>query len=144
MWPLSMRLIGQILFAYYAVNFPHVCYMCRQFHYFINHRTNIKRSLHIMELLIIRYSEVISYFIPRTFEQLSKNFVIKRNLHRLFRVRNPAIFYGRYCVRHYVRMLSIYITAYIKKGDKTDCSNFRGMSLYQVHAKYYPISFSQG
>jgi hypothetical protein len=31
-----------------------------------------------------------------------------------------------------------------KKGDKTDCSNYRGIYCYQLHTKFYPISFSQG
>jgi hypothetical protein len=28
---------------------------------------------------------------------------------------------------------------YYKNGDKTDCSNYRGISPYQVHTKCYPI-----
>jgi hypothetical protein len=31
-----------------------------------------------------------------------------------------------------------------KKGDKTDCSNYRWISPYQLHTKFYPISISQG
>jgi hypothetical protein len=32
----------------------------------------------------------------------------------------------------------------IQKGHKTDCSNYRGISCYQLHTQFYPISFSQG
>jgi hypothetical protein len=31
-----------------------------------------------------------------------------------------------------------------KKGDKTYCSNYREISPYQLHSKFYPISFFQG
>jgi hypothetical protein len=31
-----------------------------------------------------------------------------------------------------------------KKGDKTDCNNYSGISLYQHHTKLYRISSSQG
>jgi hypothetical protein len=31
-----------------------------------------------------------------------------------------------------------------KKGDKTDCSNYRGNHSCQLHTKFYQISFSQG
>jgi hypothetical protein len=30
------------------------------------------------------------------------------------------------------------------KGDKTDCSNYRAISLFQLHTKFYGRSFSQG
>jgi hypothetical protein len=31
-----------------------------------------------------------------------------------------------------------------KKGDKTDCNNYRGYHWYQLHTKCYKISYSQG
>jgi len=31
-----------------------------------------------------------------------------------------------------------------KKGDKTDCSNYRGISFCQLRTKFYPTSCSQG
>jgi hypothetical protein len=31
-----------------------------------------------------------------------------------------------------------------KKGDKTGCNNYRGISLFQPHTKFYNISSSQG
>ncbi|PNF23951.1 hypothetical protein B7P43_G10044 [Cryptotermes secundus] len=31
-----------------------------------------------------------------------------------------------------------------KKGDNSDCSNYRGYHCYQLHTKFYPIFFSQG
>ncbi|PNF16701.1 hypothetical protein B7P43_G05421 [Cryptotermes secundus] len=30
-----------------------------------------------------------------------------------------------------------------KKGEKIDCSNYRGYHCYQLHTKFYPIVFSQ-
>ena len=31
-----------------------------------------------------------------------------------------------------------------KKGDKKDCSNYRGISICQLRNKFYPTSYSQG
>ena len=38
---------------------------------------------------------------------------------------------------------SIVIPIY-KKGDKTDCINYRGISVCQLHTKFYPTSCCQG
>jgi len=38
---------------------------------------------------------------------------------------------------------SVIVPTYTK-GDKTDCSNYRGISLLQLHTKFYPIFCYQG
>ena len=41
------------------------------------------------------------------------------------------------------RKESTFIPVY-KKGDKTDCSDYRGISLFQLHTKLYPTPCCQG
>jgi hypothetical protein len=36
------------------------------------------------------------------------------------------------------------VLANYKKGDKTDCAIIVRCHCYQLHTKFYPISFSQG
>jgi hypothetical protein len=51
----------------------------------------------------------------------------------LFGIRKNCLLSGR----------SPLIAPVHKKGDKTGCSNYRGISLFSTSYKHFPISFSQ-